>query len=54
MQQTIRIFPDIHVHTPYRIDVEFGQTSKWQGGRLVVISAFCNAAQQAQQIFLTQ
>jgi hypothetical protein len=91
MQQMIRIFPDIHVHTPYRIefgsgdwitvvtnvtgtftgemtlpdgtviaptgkafDVEFGQTSKWEGDRLVIISAFWNAAQQAKQIGLTQ
>ncbi len=33
-------------------DVEFGQTSKWDGDRLVVISAFWDAARQRQQIGL--
>jgi hypothetical protein len=33
-------------------DVEFGQTSKWEGDRLVVISAFWDAARQRQQIGL--
>jgi hypothetical protein len=30
-------------------DLEFGQTTKWDGDRLIVISAFWNAALQAQQ-----
>ena len=87
IQQMPRIFPDIHVHTPYPIqlgsgdwitvvtratgtfngemvlpngkviaptgrafDVEFGQTTKWEGDRLIVISAFWDAALQAKQI----
>jgi hypothetical protein len=91
MQQLVRMFPDIHVHTPYPIqfgsadwitvvtnvtgtflgemvlpdgtviaptgkafDVEFGQTSKWDGDQLVVISAFWDAAQQAQQLAIAQ
>jgi hypothetical protein len=33
-------------------DVEFGQTSKWDGDQLIVISAFWDAAQQRQQIGL--
>ena len=33
-------------------DVEFGQTSKWEGDRLIAISAFWDAAQQARQIGL--
>jgi SnoaL-like polyketide cyclase len=33
-------------------DVEFGQTSKWDGDQLVEISAFWNSALQAQQIGL--
>ncbi len=33
-------------------DVEFGQTSKWDGDRLVVISAFWDAARQRQQLGL--
>jgi SnoaL-like polyketide cyclase len=33
-------------------DVEFGQTSKWDGDRLIVISAFWDAALQAQQLGL--
>jgi ketosteroid isomerase-like protein len=35
-------------------DVEFGQTSKWDGDRLIVISAFWDAAVQAQQLGLAQ
>lgn len=87
MQQLVRMFPDIRVHTPYPIqfgsgdwitvvtnvtgtftgemvlpdgtviaptgkafDVEFGQTSKWDGDQLIVISAFWDAAIQAQQL----
>ena len=85
----VRIFPDMHVHTPYPIqfgsgdwitvvtratgtftgtmvlpagkviaptgkafDMEFGQTTKWVGERLIVISAFWDAALQAQQLGL--
>src|SRR5438132_14421102 len=33
-------------------DVEFGQTTKWDGDRLIVISAFWDAAVQQQQIGL--
>jgi ketosteroid isomerase-like protein len=35
-------------------DVEFGQTSKWDGDRLIVISAFWDAALQAKQLGLAQ
>ena len=89
MQQMLRIFPDMHVYTPYPIqcgsgdwitvvtratgtfsgemvlpngkvivptgkafDVEFGQTTKWDGDRLIIISAFLDAALQAKQIGL--
>jgi SnoaL-like polyketide cyclase len=31
-------------------DVEFGQTTKWDGDRLIVISAFWDAALQARQL----
>jgi ketosteroid isomerase-like protein len=91
MQQFLRSFPDMHVHTPYPIqfgsgdwitvvthatgtftgdmtlpdgnvipptgkafDIEFGQTSKWDGDRLSAISAFWDAALQAKQLGLTQ
>jgi SnoaL-like polyketide cyclase len=33
-------------------DVEFGQTTKWEGDQLIVISAFWDAALQARQIGL--
>ena len=89
MQQMLRIFPDIHVHTPYPIqmgsgnwitvvthatgtftgemvlpngkviaptgkafDVEVGQTTKWDGDRLIIIAAFLDTALQAKQIGL--
>jgi len=35
-------------------DVEFGQTTKWDGNRLIIISAFLDAALQARQIGLSQ
>ena len=35
-------------------DVEFGQTSKWDGDQLIVISAFWDAALQAKQLGLAQ
>ena len=89
MRQMLRIFPDMHVCTPYPIqlgngdwitvvtratgtftgemvlpngkaiaptgkafDVEFGQTTKWDGDRLIIISAFWDAALQAKQLGL--
>ena len=89
MQQFLRIFPDMHVNTPYPIqfgsgdwitvvtnatgtftgemalpdgkviaptgksfDLEFGQTTKWEGDRLIVIAAFFDAALQRQQLGL--
>jgi hypothetical protein len=33
-------------------DVEFGQTTKWEGDRLIVISAFWDAALQQHQLGL--
>jgi SnoaL-like polyketide cyclase len=91
MQQLVRMFPDIRVHTPYPIqfgsgdwitvvtnvtgtftvemtlpdgtvipptgkafDLEFAQTSRWDGDRLIVISAFWDAALQAQQLGTAQ
>ena len=90
MQQLVRIFPDIHVNTPYAVqfgsgdwitvitqatgtfrgemvlpngnvipptrkafDVEFGQTTKWDGDRLIISSAFLDEALQAKQLGLT-
>jgi len=38
--------------TGKRFDLEFGQTSKWDGDQLIVISAFWDAALQRQQIGL--
>ena len=35
-------------------DVEFGQTTKWDGDRLIIISAFYDAAVQAKQLGLSQ
>ena len=35
-------------------DVEFGQTTKWGGDRLIIIAAFLDAALQARQIGLSQ
>jgi SnoaL-like polyketide cyclase len=91
MQQLVRMFPDIRVHTPYPIqfgsgdwitvvtnvtgtftvemtlpdgtvipptgkafDLEFAQTSKWDGDRLIVISAFWDAVLQTQQLGTAQ
>src|SRR6201984_108005 len=91
MQQLVRIFPDIRVHTPYPIqfgegdwitvvtnatgtftgemslpdgtvipstgkafDVEFAQTSKWDGDQLLVIFPFGDVALQAKQLGLPQ
>jgi hypothetical protein len=33
-------------------DLEFGQTTKWDGDQLIIISAFLDAALQRQQIGL--
>jgi ketosteroid isomerase-like protein len=89
MRQLLRMFPDMHVYTPYPIqfgsgdwitvvtratgtftgemilpdskviaptgkafDVEFGQTTKWDGDQLIVISAFWDAALLARQLGL--
>src|SRR4029077_2928610 len=91
MQQLLRIFPDMHVQTPYPVqfgsgdwitvvtratgtfrgemvlpngkviaptgkafDVEFGQTTKWDGDRLIIIAAFLDAALQAKQLGLSR
>jgi hypothetical protein len=39
--------------TGQAFDLEFGQTTKWDGDQLIVISAFWNSALQAQQLGLT-
>ncbi|MCW2969336.1 MAG: hypothetical protein JWO23_463 [Solirubrobacterales bacterium] len=46
--------PDDKVIPPTRkaFDLEFGQTTKWQGDRLIVIAAFWDAALQQQQLGL--
>jgi hypothetical protein len=46
------VLPDGTVIAPTgkAFDVEFGQTSKWDGDQLIVISAFWDAAIQAQQL----
>jgi hypothetical protein len=91
MQQLVRMFPDVRVHTPYPIqfgdddwitvvtnatgtftgemtlpegnvvpptgkafDLEFAQTSKWEGDQLSLISGFWDSALQAKQIGLSQ
>jgi SnoaL-like polyketide cyclase len=91
MAQMLRMFPDMHVNTPYPIQfgsgdwitvvtnatgtftggmilpdgkviaptgkafyVEFGQTSKWEGDRLIEISAFWDSALLRQQIGLAK
>src|SRR6266550_4395790 len=48
------VLPDGKVIAPTgkAFDLEFGQTTKWDGDRLVVISAFWDAALQAQQLGL--
>ncbi len=44
--------PDGNVIAPTgkALDLEFGQTTKWDGDRLIVISAFWDAALQAKQL----
>jgi hypothetical protein len=46
--------PDGNVIAPTgkAFDLEFGQTTKWDGDRLIVISAFWDAALQAKQLAL--
>ena len=46
--------PDGNVIAPTgkAFDLEFGQTTKWDGDRLIVISAFLDAALQRQQLGL--
>ena len=48
--------PDGNVIPPTgkAFDVEFGQTTKWDGDRLIAISAFWDAALQAQQVGLAE
>jgi len=48
--------PDGTVSAPRerRFDVEFAQTSNWDGDQLIVISAFWDAALQARQLGLAQ
>jgi len=40
--------------TSKAFDVEFGQTTKWDGDRLIIISAFFDAALQAKQLGLAK
>jgi len=35
-------------------NMEFGQTTKWDGDRLIIISAFWDGALQAKQIGLSR
>ena len=46
--------PDGEVIAPTgkAFDLEFGQTTKWEGDRLIVIAAFYDTALQAQQLGL--
>lgn len=48
--------PDGQVIAPTgkAFDVEFGQTTKWDGDQLIVISAFWDAALVARQIGLAE
>ena len=48
------VLPDGTVIPPTgkAFDLDFGQTSKWQGDRLIAISAFWDSALQAKQIGL--
>ena len=48
------VLPDGNVIAPTgkAFDLEFGQTTKWEGDRLIVISAFFDAALQAKQLGL--
>ena len=46
--------PDDKVIAPTgkAFDLEFGQTTKWEGDRLIVIAAFWDTALQQQQLGL--
>ena len=48
------VLPDGNVIAPTgkAFDLEFGQTTKWDGDRLIVIAAFYDTALQAQQLGL--
>jgi hypothetical protein len=48
--------PDGHEIPPTgnAFDLEFAQTSKWEGDQLIVISAFWDTALQAKQLGLPQ
>jgi len=48
------VLPDGNVIAPTgkAFDLEFGQTTKWKGDRLVVIAAFMDARLQQQQLGL--
>src|SRR2546430_4280662 len=48
------VLPDGKVIAPTgkAFDLEFGQTTKWEGDRLIVIAAFLDAALQQQQLGL--
>jgi hypothetical protein len=48
------VLPDGGVIAPTgkAFDLEFGQTTKWDGDRLVIISAFWDANLQAAQLGL--
>ena len=48
--------PDGNVIAPTgkAFDLEFGQTTKWDGDRLIVIAAFFDAALQAKQLGLAE
>src|SRR5438552_10214266 len=48
--------PDGNVIAPTgkAFDLEFGQTTKWDGDRLIVIAAFYDTALQQQQLGLAQ
>src|SRR5262245_61607467 len=48
------VLPSGKVITPTgkAFDVEFGQTTKWDGDRLIIISAFLDTALQAKQLGL--
>jgi len=48
------VLPDGKVIAPTgkAFDLEFGQTTKWDGDRLIVIAAFYDTALQAQQLGL--
>jgi hypothetical protein len=50
------VLPDSKVIAPTgrAFDMEFGQTAKWDGERLIIIAAFWDAAMQAKQIGLGQ